>query len=36
MLAALTEPGYGDDMDKRNKDDSGGTGTRFYFLLIRN
>lgn len=29
MLTALSEPGYGDDMDKGNKDDSGGTGTRF-------
>ena len=36
MLTALTEPGYRDDMDKCNKDDSGGMGTRFYFLVFRN
>lgn len=36
MLTALSEPGYRDDMDKCNKDDSGGTGTRLYLLIFRN
>lgn len=37
MLTALAEPGHGDDTGKcNNKDDVGGTATRFYFLICRN
>lgn len=34
MLTAVPEPG--DDMDRCNKGDLGGTGSRFYFLMFRN
>lgn len=37
MPTALTEPGYRDNMGKcNNKDDAGGTPTRFYFPIFRN